>query len=40
MPTIDIKNWDNKKVGSVDLPEAIPPVRPARRITPASMQRP
>lgn len=23
MPTIDIKNWDNKKVGSVDLPEAI-----------------
>jgi len=23
MPTIDIKNWDNKKVGSVDLPEEI-----------------
>src|SRR2546423_6645684 len=23
MPTIDIKNWDNKKVGSIDLPEAI-----------------
>lgn len=23
MPTIEIKNWDNKKVGSVDLPEAI-----------------
>src|SRR5437762_10148263 len=23
MPTIDIKNCDNKKVGSVDLPEAI-----------------
>ena len=23
MPTIDVKNWDNKKVGSVDLPEAI-----------------
>ncbi len=23
MPTIDIKNWDNKTVGSVDLPEEI-----------------
>ena len=23
MPTIDIKNWDNKKVGSIDLPEEI-----------------
>ena len=23
MPTIDIKDWNNKKVGSVDLPEAI-----------------
>jgi large subunit ribosomal protein L4 len=23
MPTIDIKNWDNKNVGSVDLPEEI-----------------
>lgn len=23
MPTIDIKNWDNKKVGSIDLPEDI-----------------
>ena len=23
MPTIDVKNWDNKKVGSVDLPEEI-----------------
>jgi large subunit ribosomal protein L4 len=23
MPTIDIKNWDNKKVGSVDLPDEI-----------------
>jgi large subunit ribosomal protein L4 len=23
MPTIDVKNWDNKKVGSVELPEAI-----------------
>ena len=23
MPTIDIRNWDNKKVGSVDLPEDI-----------------
>ncbi len=23
MPTVDIKNWDNKKVGSVDLPEEI-----------------
>jgi large subunit ribosomal protein L4 len=23
MPTIDIRNWDNKKVGSVDLPEEI-----------------
>jgi large subunit ribosomal protein L4 len=23
MPTIDIKNWDNKKVGSVELPEEI-----------------
>src|SRR3954466_3813868 len=23
MPTIDIKNWDNKKVGSAELPEAI-----------------
>jgi large subunit ribosomal protein L4 len=23
MPTIDIKNWDNKKVGSVDLPEDV-----------------
>lgn len=23
MPTIEIKNWDNKRVGSVDLPEAI-----------------
>ena len=23
MPTIDIKNWDNKKVGSVDLPDDI-----------------
>jgi len=23
MPTIDIKNWNNKKVGSVDLPEEI-----------------
>ena len=23
MPTIDIKNWDNKKVGSVDLPEEV-----------------
>jgi len=23
MPTIDIKNWDNKKVGSVDLSEAV-----------------
>jgi large subunit ribosomal protein L4 len=23
MPTIDVRNWDNKKVGSVDLPEDI-----------------
>ncbi|HEX7706761.1 MAG TPA: 50S ribosomal protein L4 [Thermoanaerobaculia bacterium] len=23
MPTIDVKNWDNKTVGSVELPEAI-----------------
>ena len=23
MPTIDVKDWNNKKVGSVDLPEAI-----------------
>ena len=23
MPTIDIKDWNNKKVGSVDLPEEI-----------------
>ena len=23
MPTIDIKNWNNKKVGSVDLPDEI-----------------
>ena len=23
MPTIDIKNWDNKNVGSIDLPEEI-----------------
>jgi large subunit ribosomal protein L4 len=23
MPTIDIKNWDNKKVGSIDLPDEI-----------------
>jgi large subunit ribosomal protein L4 len=23
MPTIDIKNWDNKKVGTIDLPEDI-----------------
>jgi large subunit ribosomal protein L4 len=23
MPTVDIKNWDNKKVGSVDLPDEI-----------------
>jgi len=23
MPKIDIKDWNNKKVGSVDLPEAI-----------------
>ncbi len=23
MPTVDIKDWNNKKVGSVDLPEAI-----------------
>src|SRR5687768_13560835 len=23
MPTIDVKNWDNKKVGSVELPEEI-----------------
>ena len=23
MPTIDIKDWNNKKVGSVDLPDAI-----------------
>jgi len=23
MPTIDVKNWNNKKVGSVDLPEEI-----------------
>ena len=23
MPTMDVKNWDNKKVGSVDLPEEI-----------------
>jgi large subunit ribosomal protein L4 len=23
MPTIDVKNWDNKKVGSIDLPEEI-----------------
>src|SRR6188474_1093251 len=23
MPTIDIKNWDNKTVGSIELPEAI-----------------
>ena len=23
MPTIDIRNWDNKKVGSVDLPDEI-----------------
>jgi large subunit ribosomal protein L4 len=23
MPTIDIKDWNNKKVGSIDLPEAI-----------------
>src|SRR5881409_463845 len=23
MPTIDIKNWDNKKVGSVELPDDI-----------------
>ena len=23
MPTIDIKNWDNKTVGSIDLPEEI-----------------